>query len=118
MANRTVTRVNGVLKLTISTDWNPWTEKTANYTAVNYDDIGVNTISGAVTVTLPASPGNGARVRVIDSASNFGTASCFIATTDSSTIQYTATPFEIDIDDISCELVFDSNSTSWIIHRT
>jgi len=118
MANKTITATNGVIRLTTSTDWNVWSEKTSNYTAVNYDDLGVNTTGGAVDITLPASPSNGSKVRVIDSASNFGTASCYIKTTDSSTIQFTASPFEIDVDDVSCELIYDSNSTNWLIYKT
>ena len=92
-----------------------WTEKSSNYTAISGDDIGVTTTGGSVTITLPASPINGTKVRIADSASNFGTNSCFVATTDSSTIQYTASPFEIDVDEVWGEFVYDSNSTNWII---
>lgn len=92
-----------------------WTEKTANYTAISGDDLGANTTGGSFTITLPASPVNGTKVRVADSGSFFGTNSCFIATSDSSTIQGSVSPLEIDVDDVWGEFVYDSNSTNWII---
>lgn len=92
-----------------------WTEKTANYTAISGDDLGANTTGGSFTITLPASPINGSKVRIADTASFFGTNSCFVATSDGSTIQTSASPLEIDVDEAWGEFVYDSNSTNWII---
>ena len=52
---------------------NPWTTKTANYTAVNNDRIFANTTSAVFTITLPASPAVGDSVRIIDVGGTFAT---------------------------------------------
>ena len=40
---------------------------TSNYTALNNDVIFVNTASSALTVTLPASPTAGSKIKILDS---------------------------------------------------
>jgi hypothetical protein len=52
---------------------NPWTTKTAGYTAVNNDRIFANTSSAAFAITLPATPNVGDNVRIIDVLGTFGT---------------------------------------------
>ncbi len=49
---------------------NPLVEKSANYTAVNGDRIAANTVSGAFTITLPASPVTGDRIYICDGNSS------------------------------------------------
>jgi hypothetical protein len=43
---------------------------TSNYTALNNDVVFVNTASSALTVTLPASPTAGSKIKVLDVAAN------------------------------------------------
>lgn len=50
-----------------------WELKTASFVAVNGGQYFVNTTSGAVTVTLPASPSIGDHVSIIDSHANAAT---------------------------------------------
>ena len=58
-------------------DWDT-TAKTASFTAVSGDGYFVNTTSGAITVTLPASPSAGDIVSVRDYAQTFQTNNCTI----------------------------------------
>ena len=55
------------------------TAKTANFTAANGEGYFVNTTSGAITVTLPASPSAGNIVAVKDYTGTFGTNNCTVA---------------------------------------
>lgn len=59
-------------------DWDT-TAKTASFTAVSGNGYFVNTTSGAITVTLPASPSAGDIVAIKDYASTFNTNNCTIA---------------------------------------
>jgi hypothetical protein len=87
-AERPVSPVNGHLRYNtdlqafegyVNSQWtgvgggNPWTTKTANYTAVNNDRIFANTTSAAFAITLPASPSVGDSVRIIDVGGTFAT---------------------------------------------
>jgi hypothetical protein len=87
-AQRPVSPVNGHLRYNtdlqafegyVNGQWtgvgggNPWTTKTANYTAVNNDRIFADTTSAAFEITLPASPAVGDSVRIIDVSGTFGT---------------------------------------------
>ena len=62
-----------------STNWGvvstdpQWVIKTTNYTAVAGDSLLVNTTSGAITITLPASPTANDVVRFADYAGTWGT---------------------------------------------
>jgi hypothetical protein len=56
---------------TVGVSWQ--TVKTANFTAVSGNAYPVNTTSGAITVTLPASPSAGNFVQITDYAGTFGT---------------------------------------------
>src|SRR5210317_1852928 len=59
-------------------DWDT-TAKTASFTAVSGNGYFVNTTSGAVTMTLPASPSAGDIVAVVDYAGTTGTNNITIA---------------------------------------
>jgi hypothetical protein len=59
-------------------DWDT-TAKTASFTAVSGNGYFVNTTSGTITVTLPASPSGGDIVYVKDYAGTFTTNSCTVA---------------------------------------
>jgi hypothetical protein len=58
---------------------NPWDTKTGSYTAANNDRLFINTSGGAVTITLPATPGVGDNVRFMDLAGTFATNNLTVA---------------------------------------
>ena len=59
-------------------DWQT-TKKTADFTAVNGEGYFVDTGSGAITATLPASPSAGNIVYIKDYDGNFATNACTVA---------------------------------------
>jgi len=98
------------------TGFNDWEIISTNTVVNPYDDVGVDTSSGTVDITLPDSPISGERVRIIDRVGNFATNSCFIKTTDASTIEGTVQPLEIDVAYIWAEFVYDAAVNNWIIY--
>lgn len=92
--------------------WNT-VEKTSAYTATNYDEVmGDTATTGAFTVTLPASPTNGTRVRVIDSASNWATANLTVGR-NGKTIRGAGEDLVCDVDDAWVELIWNNNDSDW-----
>jgi len=92
-----------------------WTTvvKTANYTAATNEEVLCDTATtGAFTVTLPASPNNGDRVRIIDSASNFGTANLTVGR-NSQTIRGAASDLVIATDNLNYEFVYNGTDSDW-----
>jgi hypothetical protein len=69
-------RMYGVKQATVYSNLNLTSVKSAAYTAEPFDLIPVNTNSGSVTITLPASPVNGQSVGIFDYHQSFGTNSC------------------------------------------
>ena len=59
-------------------DWNT-TKKTADFTATNGAGFFVDTNSGAITATLPASPSAGNIVAIKDYQGTFGNNNCTVA---------------------------------------
>src|SRR5210317_843185 len=78
----TVTLASGATQTgfgrTGTVDWDT-TAKTASFTAVSGNGYFVNTTSGAITVTLPASPSAGDIVSVADYANTFNTNNVTVA---------------------------------------
>jgi len=93
-----------------------WTVINSNITASVFNDLGVETNLNTVDITLPATPINGAKIRVIDRLGTFSTNSCFIKTTDGSTISNQAQPLEIDVSYIWAEFLYDSAANNWVIY--
>jgi hypothetical protein len=92
-----------------------WTtvSKTANYTATTDDEVMCDTATtGAFTVTLPASPTNGDRVRVIDSASNWATANLTVGR-NGNPIRGAAADVVFSTDDIGAEFIWNNNDSDW-----
>ena len=58
--------------INISPGWST-SSQTSNYTASDHDQIMADTTSSTFTVTLPASPNAGARVRIFDAGLNYET---------------------------------------------
>jgi hypothetical protein len=92
--------------------WNT-IEKTSAYTAEQGDEVMCDTATtSAFTVTLPASPTNGTRVRVIDSASNWATANLTVGR-NGNTIRGSAADLVCDVDDAWVELIWNNNDSDW-----
>ena len=89
------------------------TTKTSNYTAVANDGVLTNTTAGAFTVTLPASPSNGAQVIVADAAGTWGTNNLTVGR-NGSNIADVAQDLVCDISGASVQFVYNSSGTaSW-----
>ena len=89
------------------------TTKTSNYTAVANDGVLTNTTAGAFTVTLPASPSNGAQVIVADAAGTWGTNNLTVGR-NGNNIADVAQDLVCDISGASVQFVYNSSGTaSW-----
>jgi len=90
------------------------TAKTASFTAVSGNGYFVNTTSGAITVTLPASPSGGAIVAVKDYAQTFATNNCTIAR-NSSNIEGVASDAVLDGNAESVTFVYVDSTKGWVL---
>jgi hypothetical protein len=88
------------------------TAKTSPFTAVSGDGYFVNTTSGAVTVTLPASPSAGDIVAISDYASTFQTNSVTIAR-NSSKINGACTNAVLETEGVAVTLVYVDGTRGW-----
>ena len=88
------------------------TAKTANFTAVSGNGYFVNTTSGQITVTLPASPSAGDQVGIDDYANTAGTNKIIIGRNGSNIIG-TADDFDIVTDGKSILLIYVDATQGW-----
>jgi len=92
-------------------DWQT-TIKTSNFTAANGEGYFVNTTSGAITVTLPASPSAGNIVSVSDYAKTSASNNITIAR-NSSNIDGSATDLVLNTAGVAVTLVFADATKGW-----
>jgi len=92
-------------------DWDT-TAKTASFTAVSGNGYFVNTTSGAVTMTLPASPSAGDIVAVSDYANTFATNNLTVAR-NGSLINGQAFDYENSTNGISLTFVYVDGTRGW-----
>jgi hypothetical protein len=92
-------------------DWDT-TAKTASFTAVSGNGYFVNTTSGAVTMTLPASPSAGDIVAVADYANTFQTNNLTIAP-NSSPINGVTQNYTASTEGISLTFVYVDGTRGW-----
>ena len=90
------------------------TAKTASFTAVSGNGYFVNTTSGAVTVTLPATPSAGDIVAVADYSNTADTNNITIGR-NSSNIEGNASDFVLNIEGASITFVYVDVTKGWII---
>jgi hypothetical protein len=86
--------------------------KAESYTAVAGDVVFVNSASGAYTVTLPASPTLGDRVRIIDLANNAATNNITVGR-NGNNIDGSASNFTIDINNAGVEFIYTNSTYGW-----
>jgi hypothetical protein len=89
------------------------TAKTASFTAVSGNGYFVNTTSGAVTVTLPASPSAGDIVSIFDYARTFGTNNCTVGR-NGSLIQGVAVDGTISTSGQSTTFIYVDGTQGWV----
>ena len=96
-----------------SVDWQT-TAKTADFTAANGEGYFVNTTSGAVTATLPASPSVGDIVAFKDFSNTFDTNNLTIAR-NGSNIGGDAIDAVVSVEGQSLVLVYSSSAEGWLV---
>jgi len=94
------------------TSWQ--TVKTSNFTAVAGEGYFINTTSGVITMTLPASPTLGDEVAFIDYAGTFDTNNLTIGR-NSQPIQGSATDLTVSIERASNTLVYVDGTQGWLL---
>ena len=90
------------------------TTTSSSVTAVSWGTYFVDTSGGAVTITLPASPQVGDKIRLYDVAKTFDTATLTIAR-NGKVIQGDAADLTVTTEGAAFELVFSGNTYGWRI---
>jgi hypothetical protein len=91
-----------------------WAIKTTNYTAVTNDALFVDTTSGVVTITLPATPSIGNVVYIVDVASKFATNKCTVAR-NGEKIMGLSENMDIQTNNAAVQLRYSNTTYGWRI---
>jgi hypothetical protein len=91
--------------------------KTANYTAAAADLVRCNSTAGTFSVTLPATPSDGAIVAVLDIGNTFGTNNVTVLPNTGKTIE-SDTSLILDITGTYVSFVYNSSATNWRLLET
>jgi hypothetical protein len=87
--------------------------KTA-YTAVNGDQIGVDTVANIVTITLPAGVvGHEVVIMDVSNSNGFGTNKCVVAPNGSDDIQGNNTSIDLTTNNQSVTLIYTGSNKGW-----
>jgi len=103
----TISGVSGIL------DWDT-TAKTTGFTAVAGNGYFVNTTSGEITVTLPASPSAGDQIGLKDYANTFDTNKLTISR-NGSNIQGRASDFECTDEGAALQFIYVDATRGWVL---
>ena len=98
-------------------DFSNVTTITSNYTALNNDVIFVNTASSALTVTLPASPTAGSKIKILDSASN-ATNNNITINANGNKIGGSLDNYVISVVDSIVSIIFINSSKGWFLENS
>jgi len=104
--------LGGSVDISAGTAWQ--TEKTASFTAVAGEGYFVNTTSGAITVTLPASPSLGDEVSIIDASGTADTNNITVGR-NSENIQGSAADLTISTERAAFTLVYFNSTQGWLL---
>lgn len=96
----------------------PTSIKTSAYTASANDLVRCDTTAGAFSVTLPASPADGATIAFLDMASTFATNYLTVLPNTGKTIESDATSYILDINGTAVSFVYNLASTNWRLLQT
>lgn len=88
--------------------------QSTSFTAVAFGGYFINTSSGGVTVTLPASPNTGDTIRFLDVAKTFDTNNLTVAR-NGKLIQGDAQDLTVNTESAAFELVFSNDTYGWRI---
>jgi hypothetical protein len=92
-------------------DWDT-TAKTASFTAVSGNGYFVNTTSGVITVTLPASPSPGDIVSISDYAGTFSSNNVIVGR-NGSNIRGSAADFALNVTNQTATLIYVDGTQGW-----
>jgi hypothetical protein len=95
----------------------PTAIKTANYTAAAADLVRCNSTAGTFSVTLPATPSDGAIVAVLDIGNTFSTNNVTVLPNTGKTIE-SDTSLILDITGTYVSFVYNSSATNWRLLET
>ena len=110
--NGTSINLGDTTEISAGTSWQ--TEKTSSFTAVAGEGYFVNTTSGAVTVTLPASPSLGDEVSIIDASGTADTNNITVGR-NSENIQGSAADLTISTERAAFTLVYFNSTQGWLL---
>jgi hypothetical protein len=96
----------------LQTSGGVWQTKTGTYTALNSDQLFVNTSGGAFTITLPVSPSTGDEVRFLDLANTFDTNNLTVAR-NSEKIDGSAADLTVATEGAAFSLVYSGSTYGW-----
>jgi hypothetical protein len=110
--NGTSISLGATAEISAGTSWQ--TVKTTSFTAVAGEGYFVNTTSGTVTATLPASPTLGDEVSIIDYAGTFDTNALTVGR-NSKNIQGSAADLTVSTERAGFTLVFTDDTQGWLL---
>ena len=110
--NGTSINLGDTTEISAGTSWQ--TEKTSSFTAVAGEGYFVNTTSGAITVTLPASPSLGDEVSIIDASGTADTNNITVGR-NSENIQGSAADLTISTERAAFTLVYFNSTQGWLL---
>jgi hypothetical protein len=92
-----------------------WSTKTADYTAVNGDNLFLDTTGGAFTITLPASPAVGNTVVLVDKKQNLATTNIVVGR-NGSNIESLAEDLTLRTNGLIVSFVYADSTVGWAIN--
>ena len=110
--NGTSINLGDTTEISAGTSWQA--EKTTSFTAVAGEGYFVNTTSGAITVTLPASPSLGDEVSIIDASGTADTNNITVGR-NSENIQGSAADLTISTERAGLTLVYFNATQGWLL---